>query len=95
MPPKSGNKFLICFKRGSVILYKKLPIILTILLFVFITPKVISQLNIAWRIRSQINISIIWLIKITIDVIIILYKKKCNLIEVFEVAKKINFFATS
>ena len=32
MPPKSGKKFLICFKRGSVIFYKKLPIILTILL---------------------------------------------------------------
>ena len=46
-PAKSGNNFLIGLNKGSVILYKKLPIIFTKLLCVLIIPKAISQLKIA------------------------------------------------
>ena len=46
-PAKSGNNFLIGLNNGSVILYKKLPAILTKLLCVLIIPKAMSQLKIA------------------------------------------------
>ena len=46
-PAKSGNNFFIGLNSGSVILYKKLPIIFTKLLCVLIIPKAMSQLNIA------------------------------------------------
>ena len=46
-PAKSGNNFFIGFRRGSVILYKKLPIIFTKLLCVFTIPKAMSQLKMA------------------------------------------------
>ena len=58
-PAKSGNNFFIGLNNGSVILYKKLPIIFTKLLCVLIIPKAISQLRIAWMIKSQINSSTI------------------------------------
>ena len=58
-PAKSGNSFLIGLNSGSVILYKKLPTIFTKLLCVLIIPKAISQLRIAWMIKSQINSSTI------------------------------------
>ena len=41
------SNFLIGLKSGSVILYKKLPIILTKLLCVLMIPKAMSQLKIA------------------------------------------------
>ena len=46
-PLNSGNSFLIGLKSGSVTLYRKLPIILTKLLWVLIIPKLINQLIIA------------------------------------------------
>ena len=46
-PAKSGNIFLIGLNNGSVILYKKLPIIFTKLFCVLTIPKAMSQLNIA------------------------------------------------
>ena len=46
-PAKSGNIFFIGLNNGSVILYKKLPIIFTKLLCVFTIPKAMSQLKIA------------------------------------------------
>ncbi len=46
-PAKSGKNFLIGLNNGSVILYKKLPTILTKLLCVFIIPKAMSQLKMA------------------------------------------------
>ena len=58
-PAKSGKNFLIGLKSGSVILYKKLPTILTKLLCVFMIPKAMSQLKIACIIKSQINSSTI------------------------------------
>ena len=46
-PAKPGKNFLIGLKSGSVILYKKLPTILTKLLCVLMIPKAMSQLKIA------------------------------------------------
>ena len=59
MPPNSGKRFLMGFKKGSVILYKNLPIKFTKELLVLIIPNVISQLSIAWIINIQIKSSII------------------------------------
>ena len=69
-PAKSGNNFFIGLNNGSVILYKKLPIIFTKLLCVLIIPKAISQLKIAWIINNQIYSSTIWLISITNEFIL-------------------------
>ena len=46
-PAKSGKNFLIGLNNGSVILYKKLPTMLTKLLCVLMIPKAMSQLKIA------------------------------------------------
>ena len=69
-PAKSGSNFFIGLNNGSVILYKKLPIMFTKLLCVLTIPKAISQLKIAWIINSQINNSTIWLISITNEFIL-------------------------
>ena len=69
-PAKSGNIFFIGLNNGSVILYKKLPIIFTKLLCVLTIPKAISQLKIAWIINNQIYSSTIWLISITNEFIL-------------------------
>ena len=69
-PANSGNNFFIGLNNGSVIFYKKLPIIFTKLLCVLTIPKAMSQLKIAWIINSQIYSSIIWLISITNEFIL-------------------------
>ena len=69
-PAKSSNNFLIGLNNGSVILCKKLPIILTKLFCVLIIPKATSQLKIAWIINNQIYNSIIWLTSITNEFIL-------------------------
>ena len=69
-PAKSGNNFLIGLNNGSVILYKKLPTIFTKVLCVLTIPNAISQLRMAWMIKSQINSSTIWLISITREFIL-------------------------
>ena len=69
-PAKSGNNFFIGLNNGSVILYKKLPIIFTKVLCVCTMPKAISQLKIAWIINNQINSSMNWLISITKEFIL-------------------------
>ncbi len=73
-PPNSGSIFLMGRKRGSVILYKKLPTIFTKLLWVLTIPNVINQLRIACIINSHINNSITWLINITKEFIRVLLK---------------------
>ena len=69
-PAKSGKIFLIGLNNGSVILYKKFPIMFIKLLCVFTIPKAISQLKIACIINSQIYSSITWLTNITTEFII-------------------------
>ena len=69
-PAKSGKIFFIGLNNGSVILYKKFPIIFIKLLCVLTIPKAISQLKIACIINNQINSSITWLTSITTEFII-------------------------
>ena len=57
-PAKSGKIFLIGLNNGSVILYKKFPIIFIKLLCVLTIPKAINQLKMACIINNQINSSI-------------------------------------
>ena len=70
IPAKSGKIFFIGLNNGSVILYKKFPIMFIKLLCVFTIPKVMSQLKMACIISNQINSSITWLISITTEFII-------------------------
>ena len=57
-PAKSGKIFFIGLNNGSVILYKKFPIIFIKLLCVLTIPKAINQLKMACIINNQINSSI-------------------------------------